>query len=83
MLYNDAAKVKWKYDFAMLGIAISMLDDGSQNTKYYEYAKNFMDDLVLPDGTMIKYDMGAYNLDLSNPPNCSSRSTRTPANRSI
>lgn len=67
VLYNDAAKVKWKYDFAMLGIAISKLDDGSQNTKYYQYAKDFMDDLVLSDGTMIKYDMSEYNLDYAQP----------------
>ena len=67
VLYNGATKVKWKYDFAMLGIAISKLDDGSQNTKYYRYAKDFMDDLVLSDGTMIKYDMDAYNLDYVQP----------------
>lgn len=67
VLYNGAAKVKWKYDFAMLGIVISKLDDGSQNTKFYKYAKDFMDDLVLSDGTMIKYDMSAYNLDFVQP----------------
>ena len=68
VLYNGATKVKWKYDFAMLGIAISKLYNGSQNTEYYyEYAKDFMDDLVLSGGTMIKYDMDAYNLDFVQP----------------
>lgn len=67
VLYNGATKVKWKYDFAMLGIAISKLDDGSKTTKYYRYAKDFMNDLVLSDGTMIKYDEGAYNLDFVQP----------------
>jgi len=67
ILYNGASKVKWKYDFAMLGIAIGKLDAGSQNTKYYHYAREFMDDLALSDGSMIGYDMAAYNLDFAQP----------------
>ena len=67
VLYNNASKVKWKYDFSMLAIAISKLDDGSKSTKYHQYAKDFIDDLVMADGTMIAYDIDKYNLDYVQP----------------
>mmetsp|Transcript_23006 Transcript_23006/g.66394 ORF Transcript_23006/g.66394 Transcript_23006/m.66394 type:complete len:426 (+) Transcript_23006:332-1609(+) len=67
VLYNGASKVKFKYDFAMLGIAICKLDDGSKSSKYYQYAKDFIDELVMSDGTMVAYDMDKYNLDYVQP----------------
>ncbi len=64
VIYNNPNSVKWQYDFAMLGKAISKVDTSKNFRNYY---KNFIDYFVNEEGEIKKYDPSKYNLDYFNP----------------
>ncbi len=63
--YNGRTRMGWSYDVAMLGDAIDRL--GKIDSKYSKYMEDYMDAMVKEDGTVPRYSMKAYNIDLINP----------------
>lgn len=63
--YNRVEKIKWQYDIALLGMAMDKL--GHIDKEYSLYMEEFMDYFVQEDGSILKYDVGKYNLDYVNP----------------
>lgn len=64
-LYNGRTRMGWSYDVALLGMAIDKL--GDKDPKYAKYMSDYMDAMVEEDGTVKRYDMEKYNIDLINP----------------
>mmetsp|Transcript_1620 Transcript_1620/g.3128 ORF Transcript_1620/g.3128 Transcript_1620/m.3128 type:complete len:409 (+) Transcript_1620:84-1310(+) len=67
LLYNDAPKIKWKYDFAMLGMAIDKLGSKEKYESYSSYNSHFVNYFIEADGSILMYDIEKYNLDYVNP----------------
>lgn len=63
--YNNRTRLGWSYDIAMLGLAIDKL--GSIDPKYSAYMQDYIDAMVEEDGTVPRYSMTYFNLDLINP----------------
>lgn len=63
--YLDPPRVKWQYDWAMLGQAIARLD--SLDGKYAAYLADYMNYFLQEDGKVKSYRQSAYNLDYINP----------------
>lgn len=63
--YNNRTRIGWSYDIAMLGMSIDKL--GSMDEKYSKYLSDYMDYLVKEDGSIPRYDLKKYNLDMINP----------------
>ncbi|MFB6343741.1 glycoside hydrolase family 105 protein [Saccharicrinis sp. FJH62] len=64
-LYNGRTRMGWSYDVALLGMAIDKL--GNIDPKYSKYMSDYMDAMVEEDGTVKRYEMDKYNIDLINP----------------
>ncbi|MFB6320066.1 glycoside hydrolase family 105 protein [Saccharicrinis sp. FJH54] len=64
-LYNGRTRMGWSYDVALLGMAIDKL--GNIDPKYSAYMADYMDAMVEDDGTVKRYEMDKYNIDLINP----------------
>ncbi len=65
LYYLDPPRIKWQYDWAMLGQAIARLNTVDQ--KYADYFRAYMDYFVQDDGTVRHYRVSEYNLDRINP----------------
>ncbi len=63
--YLDPPRIKWEYDWAMLGQAIARLD--TVDEKYASYLADYMDYFVMDDGQVRIYKQSDYNLDYINP----------------
>lgn len=63
--YNNAEKIKWQYDIAMLAMAMDRL--GHIDQKYSLYMEQFMDYFIQQDGSILHYELKKYNLDYVNP----------------
>ncbi len=63
--YLDPPRIKWQYDVAMLGQAISRLD--TVDERYGKYLSDYMDYFVQEDGSVRIYKQSNYNLDHINP----------------
>ncbi len=63
--YNGRTKIGWSYDLAMLGMAIDKL--GDINPEFSKYMEDYMDTMVMDDGSVPRYRLDKYNLDLINP----------------
>ncbi|MDA3854420.1 MAG: glycoside hydrolase family 88 protein [Bacteroidales bacterium] len=63
--YLHPPKVKWEYDFSLLGQAIDKL--GDKDEKYSQYMQAYIDYFVKDDGSIYKYKLSDYNIDRVNP----------------
>ncbi len=63
--YNGRTRMGWSYDVALLGMAINKL--GDVNPKYSDYMEAYIDQMVEENGTVPRYSMEKYNIDLINP----------------
>ncbi|WP_159520286.1 glycoside hydrolase family 88/105 protein [Sunxiuqinia indica] len=63
--YNGRTRMGWSYDVALLGMAINKL--GDKDPKYSDYMEAYIDQMVEKDGTIPRYSMEKYNIDLINP----------------
>ena len=61
LIHYVDGKPKWAYDVAFLGMAMDRL--GNIDPVYSEYMKNWVNHFVQPDGSVIDYNPGEYNLD--------------------
>lgn len=59
--YNGRTKRGWSYDVLYLGNAINMLGDVEK--KYSDYMLTDMDNLVMENGSIPRYDKEKYNID--------------------
>ncbi|MFV0290124.1 MAG: glycoside hydrolase family 105 protein [Mangrovibacterium sp.] len=59
--YNGRTVRGWSYDVAYLGNAINMLRH--IDAKYANYMLADMDQLVMPDGSVPRYDLEKFNID--------------------
>lgn len=59
--YNGRTRRGWSYDVAYLGNAINMLKD--IDAKYANYMLADMNQLVMEDGSVPRYDINKYNID--------------------
>ena len=63
--YNNRTRMGWSYDVAMLGSAIDRL--GEKDQKYSKYMTDYVDRMVEEDGSIPRYRMSKFNIDLINP----------------
>ncbi|MCW3785945.1 glycoside hydrolase family 88/105 protein [Plebeiibacterium sediminum] len=63
--YNGRTRIGWSYDIAMLGMAIDKL--GDIDKKYSDYLSTYMDGMVMEDGSVPRYRLDKFNIDLINP----------------
>lgn len=63
--YNGKGRSGWSYDVAMLAISIDKL--GNTDMKYSDYMKLYYDNFINKDGTVKKYSLEEYNIDMINP----------------
>ncbi|WP_321285600.1 glycoside hydrolase family 88 protein [uncultured Sunxiuqinia sp.] len=63
--YNGRTRMGWSYDVALLGMAINKL--GDVDPKYSDYMEAYIDQMVEENGTVPRYSMEKYNIDLINP----------------
>lgn len=53
----------WNYVDGCMMTALLSLYDQTQDPKYYDFVKTFIDNYVSSDGSMLGYDMKTFNLD--------------------
>lgn len=63
--FQNPSKVKWEYDYALLGQAIDRL--GNIDRKYSTYMSDYIDYFVQDDGRILTYKLSDYNIDRINP----------------
>jgi len=61
LIYYVDRNPKWAYDVAFLGMAVDRL--GNIDPKYSKYMEEWVKYFVRPDGSIIDYRKGEYNLD--------------------
>jgi unsaturated rhamnogalacturonyl hydrolase len=61
LIYYVDKNPKWAYDVAFLGMAVDRL--GNIDPKYSKYMEEWVKYFVRPDGSIIDYRKGEYNLD--------------------
>ncbi|MBI9057490.1 MAG: glycoside hydrolase family 88 protein [Labilibaculum sp.] len=63
--FQNPSKVKWEYDFALLGQAVDRL--GNIDRKYSTYMSDYIDYFVQDNGQILTYKLSDYNIDRINP----------------
>lgn len=60
-IYNNPSSIRWQYDVAMLGQALSRIDN--HDARYFQYFKSYFDYFVDDAGNIHTYELEAYDLD--------------------
>ncbi len=63
--YNGRTRRGWSYDVSLVGMAIAKL--GDVDSKYFNYFETYYDKMVNEDGSVKRYDMQKYNIDMIRP----------------
>ena len=66
-MIDFSPKPRWKYATGVMLKAIWQEGIRTKNAAYSEYVRAYYDKLITDDGTILTYDMDAYNIDNINP----------------
>jgi unsaturated rhamnogalacturonyl hydrolase len=64
---DGTEKPKWDYKMGLVLSAFEKLYQKTNNKKYFDYIKQYADELIDADGNISKYDIKEYNIDCANP----------------
>lgn len=64
---DGTEKPKWDYKMGLVLSAFEKLYQKTNDKKYFDYIKEYADELIDADGNITKYDIKEYNIDCANP----------------
>lgn len=64
---DGTEKPKWDYKMGLVLSAFEKLYQKTNDKKYFDYIKEYADELIDSDGNISKYDIKEYNIDCANP----------------
>ncbi len=64
---DGTEKPKWDYKMGFVLFAVEKLYQKTNDKKYFEYIKEYADELIDANGKIAKYDKNEYNIDCANP----------------
>ncbi|MGE6355274.1 glycoside hydrolase family 88/105 protein [Flavobacterium sp. NPDC079362] len=64
---DGTEKPKWDYKMGLVLSAFEKLYQKTNDKKYFDYIKEYADELIDSNGNIIKYDIKEYNIDCANP----------------
>lgn len=64
---DGTEKPKWDYKMGLVLSAVEKLYQKTNNEKYFNYIKEYADEMIDADGNIKKYDIKEYNIDCANP----------------
>lgn len=62
---NDSIK-KWNYKIGLLGTAMLDLYNHTNNETYYNYVKDYVNEIIDSNGSILNYEIEEYNIDQIN-----------------
>lgn len=63
---DHAKKPKWDYVHGLVSLSMQALYKETSNDIYFDYAKQYADELIDSTGKIINYDLQKYNIDMIN-----------------
>ncbi|KQO20978.1 glycosyl hydrolase family 88 [Flavobacterium sp. Leaf82] len=64
---DGTEKPKWDYKMGLVLSAFEKLYQKTNDKKYFDYIKEYADEMIDTDGNIKKYDIKEYNIDCANP----------------
>jgi unsaturated rhamnogalacturonyl hydrolase len=64
---DGTEKPKWDYKMGLVLSAFEKLNQKSSDKKYFNYIKEYADELIDSEGNIVKYEEKEYNIDCANP----------------
>jgi unsaturated rhamnogalacturonyl hydrolase len=64
---DGTEKPKWDYKMGLVLSAFEKLEQKRNDKKYFNYIKEYADELIDGQGNIVKYDQKEYNIDCANP----------------
>lgn len=64
---DGTKKPKWDYKMGLVLSAFEKLYQKTNDKKYFDYIKEYADELIDADGNIAEYDIKEYNIDCANP----------------
>ena len=58
---------KWSYTHGLVSLAFLKLWEHTGESKYYDYAKGYADDMINEKGEILNYNIDEFNIDNVNP----------------
>ncbi|WP_428232275.1 glycoside hydrolase family 88/105 protein [Flavobacterium sp.] len=64
---DGTEKPKWDYKMGLVLSAFEKLYQKTNDKKYFDYIKEYADEMIDAEGNIKKYDLKEYNIDCANP----------------
>lgn len=64
---DGTEKPKWDYKMGLILSGFEKLYQKTNDKKYFDYIKEYADEMIDADGNIKKYDIKEYNIDCANP----------------